>query len=169
MTLSSRIVALVVCVAAAGALVAAQATPLNVKLGLWEITMNMDMGAAPPGVDTSKMTPEQQQQMAAIMRSRGMPAMTQKTCMTREKLAENRLTADREGTTCRSTVVKATATAIDLNQVCTGAAPSTSEIHVEAPTPTSMKTTMKPTSGRGAGMTVTMTSKWLQTDCGDIK
>ena len=172
MKMSSRIVALVLSLAGASSLILAQAPPpLNIKLGLWEMTMTMDMGAAPPGVDTSKMTPEQIAQMRSMMRGRGasMPPVVNKSCMTRAKLAEYRLTTDRDGTTCTSTLVKGTATSMDLKQVCTGTNPSTSDIHVDAPSQTDMKMTMKPTSGRGAGMTITMASKWLQADCGEIK
>jgi len=167
MKLSSRVFALIACGVGATALALAQAPmPLNIKLGLWETSMSMEM-AAPRGGE--RMTAEQQQ-VAAMMRGRGaamMPAV--KICMTREKLAENRLTQEREGTTCKSTPVSSTATTLDLKQVCTGNDPSTSTIHIETENPTTMKTVVQPTSGRGAGMTITMNSKWLQTDCGNVK
>ena len=58
---------------------------------------------------------------------------------------------------------------MDMVMTCTGTEPSTSDLHMEAVSPTSMKQTMKMTSGRGAGTSVTITGKWLSADCGDIK
>ena len=82
------------CAVALSGLALAQTPNLDLKVGLWEMTMNIDMGAAPPGMDTSKMTPEQQAQIAAMMRGRGagggMPATTIKNCLTKEKLAEHK-------------------------------------------------------------------------------
>ena len=154
-------------------LLVAQTPELNAKLGLWEMTMTMEMSGMPPGVDTSKMTPEQIAQAQAMMRGRGpMPPMTMKQCLTKEKLQNHNYTPDRPGTTCTSKVTKTTSTSVDMVQTCTGANPSTNEMHVEATSPTTMKMTAKQTSGRNGGggpITVTMNGKWLQADCGDVK
>jgi hypothetical protein len=144
-------------------------TPLNVKPGLWEMTVNVDMpGGVPPGVDTSKMTPQQKAQMDAIMKGRGLgagkPTVTQ-SCVTKEDLAQNRMQQDPPNSSCTTKVTKSTATMTDMIQTCTGAAEGTREMHVEAPSPTSMKMVAKSTAGRGAGMTLTMTGKWLSDKC----
>ena len=146
--------------------VAGQSPELNVKLGLWEMTMTVDM----PAMDTSKMTPEQQAQIAAMMRGRaGMAAVVTKSCITKEKLADHKYAEDRPGQTCKRTVTKATPTTLDITQVCTGAMASTSDMHLEALSTTSIKITATQTSGRGGQAIATMTGKWVGADCGDIK
>ncbi len=37
----------------------AQAPALNIRMGLWEMTSTTNVGGEMPGIDTSKMTPEQ--------------------------------------------------------------------------------------------------------------
>lgn len=147
----------------------AQAPALNVKTGLWDMSFVADMTAAAQTADLSKMTPAQRAQWDAMMKTRGMVPMSFKNCLTREKLAEHRFTADRAGQTCRQTVTRSTATTLDINQVCTGTQPSTNEIHVEAVSPTDIKVLVKQVAGRGSPLTVTMTGKWLAADCGDVK
>jgi Spy/CpxP family protein refolding chaperone len=151
----------------AAVVLAAQA-PLNMKPGQWEMTMQVDMPNGPPGVDTSKMTPQQKAQMDAIMKGRGLgagkPIVTQ-SCVTREDLAQNRMQQDPPNSSCTTKVTKSTATTTEMIQTCTGAAEGTREIHVEAPSPTSMKMVAKATAGRGEGTTVTMTGKWLSDKC----
>lgn len=156
---------------ALSALLSAQAPELNVKLGLWEMTMTMEAAGIMPPVDVTKQTAHDQAlAQAAIRAIAGMPAMTMKQCMTRENLQQNRYTADRPGTTCTSKVTKATSTTVDMTQACTGTNPSTNEIHVEATSPTKVKITGKQTSGqRGAPVTFTINGKWLSADCGDVK
>jgi Protein of unknown function (DUF3617) len=155
-------------------LLAAQTPTLNVKLGLWEMTMTMDMSGMMAGMDMSKMTPEQQAAMASMMRGRGgaMPAIQMKTCMTPEKVSRGAVAPDRPGTTCTSKIVKATATAMDYSETCTGQMPSTSEMHVEATSPTSVKLTGKTTTtmrGQPQTATVTIVGTWLADACGDVK
>ena len=158
-----------VALALGAAVVLAAQAPLNVKPGLWEMSMQVEMaGGVPPGVDTSKMTPQQKAQMEAMMKGRGIgagtPIVTQ-SCVTKEDLDQNRLQKDPPNSSCTTKVTKSTATMTDMIQTCTGVAEGTREMHVEAPSPTSMKMVAKSTAGRGAGMTVTLTGKWLSDKC----
>jgi len=155
-------------------LLAAQKPTLNVKLGLWDMSMTIDMSGMMAGVDMSKMTPEQQAAMASMMRGRGgtMPAIQTKTCMTQEKLDQGAVAPERPGTTCTTKIVKATSTSMDYSQTCTGQVPSTSEMHVEATSPTSVKLTGKTTTamrGQPQTATVTIVGTWLADACGDVK
>jgi hypothetical protein len=152
-------------------LVAQTPTP-NVRLGLWEMSMTVDMGGAMSGIDMSKMTPEQQAMAGAMMRGRGMAPMQMKTCMTAEKLAKAGVVPDRPGQTCTSKVLKSSATTLDYIQTCTGSMPSTSEMHVEAASPTSITVTGKTTTtmrGQAQTATLSMTGKWVGQACGDVK
>ena len=96
----------------------AQVTPaLNIKFGLWELSIDMGGAAGmPPGVDLSKMTPEQQAAMAQAMRGRGMTpggGMAVKSCMTKEKLDKGQMRQSRPGQECTDKVNKSTATTLE--------------------------------------------------------
>jgi uncharacterized cupredoxin-like copper-binding protein len=154
----------------------AQGSPaLNVKLGLWEMAMDSaTAGAAmPPGVDLSKLTPEQQAMMAQAMRGRGVTmgpgGVTIKTCLTKEGLASGQIKANRQGQDCKDKITKSTATTLDITETCTSNSQppvvTTSQVHVEALSQTSVKITHTQ-EGQPA---TTMTGKWLAADCGDIK
>jgi hypothetical protein len=161
------------------AVLAAQTSMTNVKLGLWEMAVDIDMGAAMRGVDTSGMSEAEKAQIAAIMRGRGMNMpgagpMSLKTCMTADKLARGRVAPERPGQECTSKILKSSATAMDYTEVCTGTPATTTEMHLEASSPTSIKVTGKTTTtarGRGPAdvTTVTITGKWVADACGDVK
>src|SRR5262245_13609468 len=119
---SKSIVSGLMCVALV-AVLGAQTPALNVKLGLWDMTMTIDMSGMMAG-----MTPEQQAQAAAMMRGRSMamPPMQMKTCMTADKLRDAHVAPERPGQTCTSKIIKATSTLMDYTETCTGTVPSTS-------------------------------------------
>src|SRR5688500_469256 len=72
---------------------------LDVRMGLWEVTSTTDIGGM-PAVDTSKMPPQVQAQMAAAMAgAMGKPSVL-KSCMTKEKFVTERTPVDQPGTTC---------------------------------------------------------------------
>ena len=169
MTHASRLFVSTLLLAGVAATAAAQKSSLNVKPGLWEMTMKIDMpGGMPPGVDTSNIPPEQLAKMKQMMGQIAEPKVV-KSCVTQEDLDKHQFQKDPENSSCKTTVTKATSTVMDITQVCTGAMAGTRESHVEAPTPTSVKMLSKGTSGRGAGMTIAMTGKWLGADCGNEK
>jgi len=153
----------------------AQGSPaLNIKFGLWELAIDTGAtGGLPPGIDLSKMTPEQQAAMAQAMRGRGMApggGMAIKTCMTKEKLDKGQMRQNRLGQDCKDKVNKSTSTTLDITETCTSATQppvvTTSELHIEAVTPTSLKMTAQTI---GQPMVVNMTGKWIAAECGDVK
>jgi hypothetical protein len=160
---------------------AAQTSTTNVKLGLWEMTVDIGMGAAMRGVDMSGMSDAEKAQAAAMMRGRGMGMgmpgmgpMTLKTCMTADKLTSGRMAPERPGQKCTSKIIKSSATAMDYTEVCTGTPATTSEMHLEALSPENIRMTGKTTTtsgGRGQSevTTVTITGKWVADSCGDVK
>jgi ribosomal silencing factor RsfS len=156
------------------AIALAQAPVLDVKMGLWEIASTMNIGGQMPGMDTSKMTPEQKAQMDAAMKSMmAAHTTTQKTCVTREKFNKsNFMMDDQPGMTCKQTVMTNTRSTLDAKVVCTGERGMTMQMHVDALSQTAFKATMKSANTeQGKTMTIdgTMTGKWLAADCGDVK
>jgi hypothetical protein len=153
---------------------AAQAPQLDVRLGLWEVTTVTNLGGAPPAMDTSKMTPEQQARMNDAMKQMmGEHRNTENSCITQDDLNKaNFMPAEADAQNCRQTVTLNTKTALESSFTCTGGQPMTGKMHIEAPTPTAMNATMDMSagqSGRAMTMTIKMTGKWLKAECGDVK
>jgi len=156
------------------AVVLAQAPVLDVKMGLWEVSSTVNIGGQMPGVDMSKMTPEQKAQVEAAMKSMmGAHTNTQKSCVTREKFnRESFMMENGPGMTCKQTITTNTKSALDAKVACTGEHPMTMQMHIDALSQTTFKGTIKSTNTeQGKTMTVdgTMAGKWLSADCGDVK
>jgi hypothetical protein len=171
-----RAISIVLLSGSVAAAALAQGSPaLNIKFGLWELAVDMGgPGGLPPGIDLSKMTPEQQAAMAQAMRGRGMTpgaGMAVKMCMTKEKLANGQMRQNRPGQDCKDKVNKSTTTTLDITETCTSTTQppvvTTSELHVEAVSPTNVKMTAQQTGSQP--MVVNMTGKWVAAECGDIK
>ena len=172
----SRLVAPLALPIALTAVVLAQAPNLDVRMGLWEITSSTTMGGQMPGIDTSKMTPEQQARVAAAMQSamQSMGARTNvtKSCMTKDKFDQSNFMSAEKGMACTQTMTTNTRSALDATVVCTGQHPMTAQTHVEAASPTAFKATVKSVNteqGKTMTVNVAMTGKWLSADCGDVK
>ena len=131
-----------------GAVAFAQAPALNIKLGAWEISSAMNVGGQLP-IDTSKMTPEQKARMEASMAGRGPRTRLSKTCMTKEKFEKGTFLADDDPEmTCKQTLTTNTRTTLDSTVACTGVRTETRQMHIDAPSPTAFKATLKTTDQR---------------------
>jgi hypothetical protein len=145
---------------------------LDVRMGLWEITSTVNVDGRMPGVDTSRMTPQQRAEMAAAMRGTETPQTTSVTsCITREDFDRKNfvITEDRN---CRQTITKNTKTRLDETIRCSGDRAANGTLHIEAQTPTAYTGTVKTTAieqGRKTTTTVTMAGRWLAASCGDVK
>lgn len=168
-----RCVAAVLVSASLAVVVCAQSAGLDVKLGLWEITQSAGVGGM-PGVDTSKMSPEQLAQIQAMMSAAGLQAHPMKTCLTKEKLEKETyalIMASPGNSHCKQKLTTNTSSALDGTVECRGSE-SPSQLHVEAASPTSIKGSIETTNTmRGRSMTTTMnvTGAWVGADCGKIK
>lgn len=151
----------------------AQAPALDVRMGLWEVSSTTDVGGQGLQVDTSKMTPEQRAQMEQAMKGMmGAHTNVTKSCMTREKFEKQAFMNDERGRACKQTIVTNTRSAMESTITCTGEHPMNAQMHIDAPSPTAIKGTIKSTTTmRGGTMNVnmTLTGKWLGADCGDVK
>ena len=149
------------------------AEPLEVKTGLWEITTATQTHGMPQiAADLlSKMTPEQQAQMAAMLGQRegGKPKEHKsEECVTREDL-EKPFHPDSEDK-CETNIVKSTSTTQDISVSCEGDHPSSGKMHVEATSPESMKGTLELAFAGGENpLTInsTINGRWLGPACKD--
>jgi hypothetical protein len=156
------------------------ATPLDIKPGLWENTTKTEMGgrampampAIPPEA-LAQMPPEQRARVEAMMNSRKPGGgMTTKVCMTRDSLANGIRMAQQKG--CTQKLVSSSSTKMVMHVECTeGANKSSGDVTFERidSEHTKGNMAMKVSSGGAPpmDMKMVMEGKWLSSDCGDVK
>ncbi len=148
------------------------ADPLDVKLGLWEITYTTQMSGMPiPESTLKEMSPEQRARIEVIMKKRQAQAPqshTDKICMTQQDL--NRAfdkKDDAENEKCTHTTLTATRTVQEFKIQCTGSAPRSGVMHLEALSRERVKSTIKMNLPNGA-VNNQMSGRWLTADCGKV-
>jgi hypothetical protein len=147
---------------------------LNVKEGLWEVSVTHSMSGMPsapniPPDALAKMPPDQRAKIEAMMG--GKPTVTRQ-CVTKEKLQQHTAFSNARGD-CTYNVTNSTATKVEAKFHCTdkGGA-SDGNYLMEATGLDSVKGTAHiVTNADGHNMTMdfTITSKYLGAACGDVK
>ena|SRR5581483_4596456 len=166
---------LVISLCAVPALLADDYTPLSVKPGLWETTVNNSISGAPPiPADVlSKMTPEQRARVEAAMKGRGSSGRASTYCMTPDSMKKAvTFNAERQG--CTSKLLTSTSSMQDVQIDCAqGEQKSTGEMQVQALDSEHVKGQghFKASMGGAGGTTIdiSFTSKWVSSDCGAVK
>ena len=156
------------CVAAAGAAAAiaarAEAPALNVKTGLWEMTMRQS-GPPIPDDALARLPPEQRAKVQAMLGAAAQPQIV-KTCLTKAKLARGPFGPENKHG-CTQTVVTDTASALDVRVECKLEQGAVSgSMHLEAPTPERLKGSSVVAGPNRGAMTRTVEGRWLGGDCG---
>ncbi len=151
-------------------------TPLNVKEGLWEMTVTRSMSGMPsapniPPDVLAKMPADQRARIEAMMT--GAPSTdVRKECVTKEKLAKNAAFSTSRGD-CSRTVINSSGNKLEAKFHCEEKQSSSDgTIRVEAIGTDNVKTTMHAVTnanGHTMNMDITSTSKYLGADCGDVK
>jgi hypothetical protein len=161
----------------ASVLWAGEKIKLNVKTGLWQTTTTNTVTGSmgiPPEM-AAKLTPAQRAQFeaAAKKQASGVPrTVTHKSCLTPEQLAKDPFT-DRthpDNVKCEETIIKSTATDLEVRELCTSGSSSKSDIHLSfhADTPehvTGSGTTSANVGGHVMNSTMKMDSKWISVAC----
>ncbi len=150
--------------------------PLNVKEGLWEMTVTHSMTGMPatpniPAEALAKMPPEQRARIEAMLK--GAPSTdVRKECITKEKLEKHSAFSASRGD-CTRTVVNSTGSKLEVKFHCEEKQSSSDgTLLMEAIGSDSVRGTMHSvTNGNGRTMTMdfTISSKYLSASCGDIK
>jgi hypothetical protein len=103
-------------------LAGADKTPLNVKTGLWQVTVNHTTSGQvgiPPDI-AAKLTPQQLAAAEAAMKNRASgpsaPQVYQK-CITKDDLIKNAF-GNRDKQSCTEKVLKSTASDLELEEAC---------------------------------------------------
>ena len=153
-------------------------TPLNVKEGLWEMTVTHSMSGMPAMPDIppdvlAKMPPDQRARMEAMMKG-GPSTDVRKECITKEKLAKNSAFSNNRGE-CTRTVVNSTGSKLEVKIHCEEKQASTDgTLVLETVGSDHVKGTMQMQSATNANghtmnMNFTFSSKYLGPACGDVK
>jgi len=151
--------------------------PLNVREGLWEVTVTRSMTGMPatptiPPETLAKMPPEQRARVEAMMKG-GASTDVRKECVTKEKLEKHTAFSNNRGD-CTRTVVSSTGRKMEMKFHCEEKQSSSDGTFVmEALGSDNVKGTMHMVSNTSGGHTMTMdftiASKYLGQDCGDVK
>jgi Protein of unknown function (DUF3617) len=151
-------------------------TPLNVKEGLWEMTVTHSMSGMPatpniPPDVLAKMPPEQRARVEAAMKG-GPSTDVRKECITKEKLEKHSAFSNNRGD-CTRTVVNSTGSKLEVKIHCEEKQASTDgTLVLETVGSDRVKGTMQAVTnanGHTMNMNLTFSSKYLGPACGDVK
>ena len=151
-------------------------TPLNVKEGLWEMTVTHSMSGMPAMPDIppdvlAKMPPDQRARMEAMMKG-GPSTDVRKECITKEKIEKNSAFSNNRGD-CTRTVVNSTGSKLEVKIHCEEKQASTDgTLVLESVGSDHVKGTMQSATnanGHTMNMNFTFSSKYLGPACGDVK
>jgi len=151
--------------------------PLNVKLGLWQMTYILEGSGLPgptiPPELAAKMTPEQRAKTEARLKARagqGPRLDSRKYCLTERKLNKGLFDDDEHGKSCQRTVVESNSKLQQFHEECNeGGTKRTAEGRFEAiDRDTMMGSIQVKTEGKSPlAIKSEIAGKWIGTDCGD--
>jgi len=147
-----------------------EVTPLDVKPGLWEVTVQSSGMPGIPPEALAQMPPEQRARIEAAMNT----PHTSRSCLTSEALKKPLEFGDRPYSYCKRTVTRSSPGAMEFHIECdNGRTKSVGDGHFHTVSPESFKgeVVMNNTTADGRTMTgkVTVSSRWLGSDCGNVK
>lgn len=176
-TLLVAVICLLAAVVFAGA---AKVQPLNVKTGLWQMTLTNTINglpAIPPDMQArlAQMSPEQRARLEAVMKSKfgGTPqTTTYKTCATKEGLEEDTFTGPDQK--CNWTILSSTSSELEAKGTSCeagknlGMKTNVDDLKVQALDSQRVKASGKYTSvgnGRTVSGNFSLTGKWIGATC----
>lgn len=171
--MKTKILSLALFGAATIILAAQKIEPLNVKLGLWEMTTNTKTGGETPISPEllNKLTPEQRAKLEESMKAHSgthETTNTYKTCLTKEKMS-----FDKEEKSCTRTILTSTSSKVAVKVQCSQPKmQSNATMEFEALSPENVKGSGHViVTGEGHTMNLdgTYTGKWIGSACGDVK
>jgi hypothetical protein len=173
----NKILSAVVLAVAVSALAASKIEPLNVKLGLWEVTTTITSQGAMPIPDSmlAKMTPEQRARMEERMKasSAGTTHTTvRKECLTKEKQEKNEAFTAENEKGCTVAVLTSNSSKLEMKRTCNGEGiKSEGTIQVEVLSPESVegKTHVEMTGSNTMRINGNFTGKWIASACGQTR
>lgn len=151
----------------------ASADPLNMKTGMWEITMTtVTTGMPIPAEALGRMLPEQRARIERVLRERaGKPSShVTKSCVTKNDLDQNHLLKSADEKRCVKSIISKSASMIAFQQTCAAPRASTSQVEIEANTPETITASMDNVQDGASGrIHVGIKGRWLSASCSAIK
>ena len=148
----------------------AAADGLDVRTGLWEMTITIDArGTFMPKAALDKLTPEQRAKVAESLKqqaAQGPRTSSEKTCVTAQDLKEGAFQnqEDKEEGSCKYTPGTRTSTVQEGTMVCAGENARTGTFRVEAVGRDRIKGSYNG-SGAGSRFSMQLSGKWLSASC----
>lgn len=152
-----------------------QIQPLNIKPGLWETTSTRSMSGAPPipAEMLERLTPEQRARMEARMKANSAArnsSTTSKGCTTKEDLQQSKLKLDKE---CTPTIIASTSTVAKGTVSCESQGiKANGSVEVDVVDQEHLTGSIHSTftmNDQTMNVDSAFTSKWLGSDCGNVK
>ena len=151
---------------------AAQAEPLKVKPGLWEITTRVGSGEVKTPTNIDKVPPEQRALVMKKLEQQHQKVMVRQSCLTKAQLDKgDAFMGGSHHQGCKNKVVSQTAKEWVTQMECSGNFNSKGEIRMQAVNPETLTGTVTMTTKSGEKTNTTksnLTSKWLGDDCSAI-
>jgi len=142
---------------------------LAVKPGLWEATVNTKMQLSEAML--ANIPPDRRAQMEAMMAGRmGQPTVV-KSCLTKDSLSKAlNFGATDQRKNCQYNLVNSTSTKQQVEIVCASEKGKvTGDMTFEALSPESGRVTMLMSQDNGTKINITVNTRYLGPDCGDVK
>lgn len=154
-------------------LAGADKTPLNVKTGLWQVTVNHSSSGQlgiPPDV-AAKLTPEQRAQVEAAMKNQAAAGPskpnTYEKCITKEDLSKDAFSNNKEN--CTQKVIKSTSSDLEVQETCANdQGKSDTQLNLHAVDSEHVKGTghvVATSGGRTMNVDLNFDSKWKGASC----
>ena len=149
------------------------AESFNVKPGAWSISMTTLIAGTPVSPEELESMPEEKRaKVEEAMKARaGRPlTITQKTCITQEKLDQDRILRALQGESqCTRKVISRTATQLVMEQSCPEPEASTSQMTLAAKTPETLSASIVRVRGDGKGkVNIDVQGYWLGASCAGL-
>jgi Protein of unknown function (DUF3617) len=149
---------------------------INVKTGLWEMTMKMAMSGMPaiPPEALAKMPPEQRARIEAMTNgSGGGTTHTSQSCVTEKDLERGIDPQTDKQQNCKVVSSTVTSSSMEMHMACDGPqVKGTGVMKMAVSNREQVEGDMKMdmvSNGRPINMTTHISGKWLSADCGSVK
>ena len=145
------------------------AESLDIKTGLWEISMSTTIaGALIPAAALENMPLEQRAKIEAAMRARAseVNTKTHRSCMTQEDLDRGQFMKS-EKENCKRNVVEQNARRFEAEEICGAPEPTRTHTTVTAKTPETYTAMMDLAQGEGGKVHVEMSGRWIAAACSE--
>lgn len=156
-------------------------TMLNVKEGLWEVTVTHPSNGMPEDA-LAKLPPEQRARIEEMMKQKGVSmsgnTTVVKSCVTREKIEKGMAFATENRNNCTRTIVNSSSSHFEVKYRCDETAKDGKKTTIDGTTTVDVldgdntkgvSHIVSNSDGRTMNMDMTFTSKYLGSACGDIK